>query len=110
MLWTTAEAEGEVRRLRFLLFYVSVLDFSAACTLCTFSHIYLSSGNWVAACCEIAAHPGYDMFTLLKYPIVNLVFPTSVFIVGISSWFHHFLIIAYFYLSITIMAIRKVKI
>ena len=32
---------------------------------------------------EIAAHSAYDMFSKYKYLIVNLVFPTSVFGVGI---------------------------
>ena len=32
---------------------------------------------------KIAAHSAYDMFSKHKYPIVNLVFPTSVFGVGI---------------------------
>ena len=36
----------------------------------------------VATYLEIAAHSAYDMF--YKYLIVNLVFPTSVFGVGIS--------------------------
>ena len=49
-----------------------------------FSHSYLSSGNWVAAYWEIAAHSAYDMFSKYKYLIVNLVFPTSLFGVGVS--------------------------
>ena len=44
---------------------------------------YVSSGNWVAAYWEIDAHSAYDMFSKHKYPIANLVFPTSVFGVGI---------------------------
>ena len=36
----------------------------------------------MAAYWEIAAHSAYDMFS--KYLIVNLVFPDSVFEVGIS--------------------------
>ena len=32
---------------------------------------------------KIAAHSAYDMFSWYKYLIVNLVFPTSVFGVGI---------------------------
>ena len=32
---------------------------------------------------KIAAHSAYDMFSLYKYLIVSLVFPTSVFGVGI---------------------------
>ena len=32
---------------------------------------------------KIAAHSAYDMFSCYKYLIVNLVFPTSVFGVGI---------------------------
>ena len=36
----------------------------------------------MAAYSEIAAHSAYDMFS--KYLIVNLVFPASVFGVGIS--------------------------
>ena len=38
----------------------------------------------MAAFWEIAAHSAYDMFSKYKYPSVNLVFPTSVFGVGIS--------------------------
>ena len=33
---------------------------------------------------EIAVHSSYDVFSKYKYLIVNLVFPTSVFGVGIS--------------------------
>ena len=33
---------------------------------------------------KIAAHSAYDVFPWYKYLIVNLVFPTSVFGVGIS--------------------------
>ena len=33
---------------------------------------------------EIAAHSAYNMFSVYKYLIVNLDFPTSVFGVGIS--------------------------
>ena len=44
---------------------------------------YLSSGNWVTAYWEIAAHSAYDMFSKYKCLIVNLIFPTSVFGVGI---------------------------
>ena len=40
--------------------------------------------TYVAAHWEIDAHSAYDMFSLYKYLIVNLVFPTSVFGVGIS--------------------------
>ena len=47
---------------------------------------------------EIAAHSAYDMFSKYKKLIVNLVFPTSVFGVGISFWLRLFLIIAYLYL------------
>ena len=32
---------------------------------------------------KIAAHSAYDMFSSYKYLIVNLVLPTSVFVVGI---------------------------
>ena len=32
---------------------------------------------------KIAAHSAYDMFSWYKYLIINLVFPTSVFGVGI---------------------------
>ena len=48
---------------------------------------------------EIAAHSAYDMFStyMFKYLIVNLVFHTSVFGVGISFWLHLFLIIAYLF-------------
>ena len=49
-----------------------------------FSYFYLSSGNCVAAYWEIAAHSAYDMFSMYKYLIVNFVFPTLVFGVGIS--------------------------
>ena len=38
----------------------------------------------MVACWEKAAHSAYDMFSKNKYQIVNLVFPTSVFGVGIS--------------------------
>ena len=37
---------------------------------------YLSSDNRVAAYWEIAAHSAYNMFSMHKYLIVNLVFPT----------------------------------
>ena len=33
----------------------------------------------MAAYWKIAAHSAYDMFSMYKYLIVNLVFPTSVF-------------------------------
>ena len=48
-------------------------------------YFYLSLGNLVAAYSEIAAHSAYDMLSWYKYLIVNLVFPTSVFGIGISS-------------------------
>ena len=38
----------------------------------------------MAAYWGIAAHSAYDMFSKYKYIIVNFVFPTSVFGVGIS--------------------------
>ena len=38
----------------------------------------------MAAYWEIAAYSTYDMFSKYKYLIVNLFFPTSVFVVGIS--------------------------
>ena len=38
----------------------------------------------MAAYWDIAAHSAYDMFSQYKYLLVNLVFPTSVFGVGIS--------------------------
>ena len=38
----------------------------------------------MAAYWEIAVHSAYDMISEYKYLIVNKVFPTSVFIVGIS--------------------------
>ena len=38
----------------------------------------------MAAYWEIAAYSTYDMFSKYKYLIVNLVFPGSVFGVGIS--------------------------
>ena len=41
----------------------------------TFSYFYLSSGSLVAAQWKIAAHSAYDMFSMYKYLIVNLVFP-----------------------------------
>ena len=50
---------------------------------CVRFHI-LSSGKRVTACWEIATFSAYDMFSWYKCPIVNLVFPTSVFGVGIS--------------------------
>ena len=53
------------------------VDFCAFCTLVT-------SGNRVTAYWEIAAHSANDMFSKYKYLLVNLVFPTSVFGVGIS--------------------------
>ena len=34
----------------------------------------ISSGNWVTACWEIAAHLVYDMLSKYKYLIVNLAF------------------------------------
>ena len=59
----------------------------------------------MAAYWEVAAHWAYDVFSkyciiLYKYLIVNLVFPTSVFGVGISFWLRIFLIIAYLYLFV----------
>ena len=39
----------------------------------------------MAAFWKIAAHSAYDMFSKYKYLNANLVFPTSVFGVGISS-------------------------
>ena len=38
----------------------------------------------MGACWEMAALSAYDMFSKYKYLIVNLVFPASVFGVGIS--------------------------
>ena len=43
---------------------------------------------------EMAAHSAYDMFSEYKYLIVNLVFPTLVFGVGISFRLRLFLIVA----------------
>ena len=42
---------------------------------------------------EIAANSAYDMFSQYMYLIVNSVFLTSVFGVGISFWLCHFLVI-----------------
>ena len=50
--------------------------------MCVFISL-LSSGGWVVAYWKIAAHSAYDMFSKCEYLIVNLVFPTSVFRVGI---------------------------
>ena len=44
----------------------------------------------MAAYLEIAAYSAYDMFSKYKYLIVNLVFPTSVFGVGIFFLIAHF--------------------
>ena len=38
----------------------------------------------MAAYWKIAAYDAYDMFSMYKYLIASLVFPTSVFGVGIS--------------------------
>ena len=67
--------------------------------MCVFIFFNSSSVNRVTAYWEIAAHSAYDMFSKYKY-LVSLVFPASVFGVGISFWSHLFLIIAYWYLSI----------
>ena len=47
---------------------------------------------------EIAAHSAYDICSKYKYLIVKLVFPTSIFGVGISFLLYLFLIMAYLYL------------
>ena len=60
-------------------------------------HIFIL-GNRVTAYWEIAAHSAFDMFSKCWYLIGNLVFPTSVFGVGISFWLRLFLIIALLYL------------
>ena len=51
---------------------------------------------------KIAAHSAYDVFSWYKYLIVNLVFPTSVFGVGIFFYLRLFLVVAYLYLFITV--------
>ena len=51
----------------------------------------------MAAYWETAAHSVYDMFSKYEYLIVNLVFHTSVFGVGISVRLRLFLIIACLY-------------
>ena len=56
----------------------------------------------MAAYWKIAAHSAYDMFSKYKYVIVNLVFPTSFFGVGISFILRLFLIIACLYLFVQI--------
>ena len=48
---------------------------------CTCSYIKLTVWPPIG---KLAAHSAYDMFSKYKYLIVNLVFPTSVFGVGIS--------------------------
>ena len=45
-------------------------------------HILVHVTEWPSIG-EIAAHSTYDMFSWYKYLIVNLVFPTSIFGVGI---------------------------
>ena len=45
-----------------------------------FSYFWLSSGNGVTAYLEIAAHSAYDMFSIYKYVIVNLVFFPPLFL------------------------------
>ena len=52
--------------------------------VCKVDFLYLRSGNSVVAFWEIAAHSAYDMFSKYKYLIVHLIFPTTVFGVGIS--------------------------
>ena len=47
-------------------------------------YFHLSLGNRMATYWEKAAHTAYGMFSKYKYLIVNLVFPTSDFGVGIS--------------------------
>ena len=59
-----------------------------------FLYFYSSSGTYW----EITAHSAYDIFSKYKYLIVNLVFPTSGFGVGISFRLRFFLIIAFLYL------------
>ena len=61
----------------------------------------------MAAYWEIAAHLAYNMFSKYKYLIVNLVFPTSVFEVGILCLF---LVIAYLNLFILNMFHTNVSI
>ena len=63
----------------------------------------------MAAYWEIAAHSAYDMFSTYKYIIVNLVFPTSVFGVGISFKLRLFLIIAYLYCVIFLISFVALK-
>ena len=46
-------------------------------------HIFLVKVTEWPPIGEIAAHLAYDMFSWYKYLIVNLIFPTSVFGVGI---------------------------
>ena len=52
----------------------------------------------MAAYWEIAAHSAYDMFSKYEYLVVTLVFPISVFGLGISFVLYLFRNIAYLYL------------
>ena len=63
----------------------------------------------MAAYWEIAAHSAYDMFSKYKYLIVNLLFATPVFAVGISFYLLLFLIIAYLYLLLSLNTEQKKK-
>ena len=47
-----------------------------------FSYVYVTEWPPIG---KIAAHSAYDMFLWYKYLIVNLIFPTSIFGVGIFS-------------------------
>ena len=53
-------------------------------TLTLNTHITSLTRKAVCISQAIKAHAAYDMFSKYKYLIVNLVFPTSVFGVGIS--------------------------
>ena len=60
------------------------LKFCAICALCMFSYLSLVLVTEWLPIWIIAAYSAYDMFSWYKCLIVNLVFPTSVFGVGIS--------------------------
>ena len=62
-----------------LCFVVDVCPVRSLCTFFLFRLGLLSGAYW-----KTAVHSSYDMFCKYKYLIVNLVFPTSGFGVGIS--------------------------
>ena len=60
------------------------VEFCAVCTFSMFSYLRLVLVTERPPIEKIAAHWTFDMFSKYKFLIVNLVFPISIFGVGIS--------------------------